>query len=675
MAIVPRKRARSTVYFVVTKGHWERVGSDRREAERLDARRKREVKAGTYKPGGGTGKQTVRAYGEKWLDGRKVKAAATEAQLVRDYVLSTDFAELRVEDVRPRHVLALIERLRVAVPVSGRSPTLSGKTVANIVGVLKTMFRDAVIGEAAAANPVVVPRGTLSRKGARRQSYELDAARAVLAGARRPEARVFAALALYTGMREGEVCGRRWRDLDGKCSPLASFTVATQYEDEPLKTDRPRRVPVHPELDAILVQWMHGGWELVYRRKPTADDFIVPPPRTPDRCYTKSGAYQLWRQLLRETGVTNLSLHSTRHTFLTLARRGGAREEVIEQVTHNARGSMVDQYTHWDWAPLCEAVMCLPSLLQGLPNRPDEVSGGTLAAGSDDSERRDAGATSGITGCEPGPDHGGALPGTGGTTAVKERIKEKLAARRAERARHVAGAGPTAAAPDADEAPDNTERTETERDAFLAGRLTDNADERPFRLQRLDSNLGTTPKQPAQDSTSGTDTGQASSENPAGLLRDGAGLAAGQVPTCRHQDYIDDEGYALGAHCGEPAEWLSCVPYIDTATCEMHKCRCARPIRNGGDAPDRAGTRHVPVEVTPAGPDAGSGPADANLTPGVQSTISSAPAATKPACPRCGDGGIEDVYGTECRDCTPKRPHSPAAWALAAMAARLGILT
>ena len=38
------------------------------------------------------------------------------------------------------------------------------------------------------------------------------------------------------------------------------------------------------------------------------------------------------------------------------------------RVTHNACGDVVDGYTHFDWAPLCEAVLCLR-----LPVRPAEV--------------------------------------------------------------------------------------------------------------------------------------------------------------------------------------------------------------------------------------------------------------------------------------------------------------
>jgi hypothetical protein len=45
--------------------------------------------------------------------------------------------------------------------------------------------------------------------------------------------------------------------------------------------------------------------------------------------------------------------------MITWARRGGARSDVLERVTHNAAGAIIDQYTHFDWEPLCEAVGCL----------------------------------------------------------------------------------------------------------------------------------------------------------------------------------------------------------------------------------------------------------------------------------------------------------------------------
>jgi hypothetical protein len=119
---------------------------------------------------------------------------------------------------------------------------------------------------------------------------------------------------------------------------------------------------VHPALASMLTAWRRDGFEFHYCRKPTADDFIV--PRTKDgRPHTRSSAYKLWLRACAAAGVENRSLHSTRHTFITLTRRGGARAEVVERVTHNAAGSIVDHYTHWDWAPLCEAVLALGKAL------------------------------------------------------------------------------------------------------------------------------------------------------------------------------------------------------------------------------------------------------------------------------------------------------------------------
>lgn len=33
--------------------------------------------------------------------------------------------------------------------------------------------------------------------------------------------------------------------------------------------------------------------------------------------------------------------------------------EVVERITHNAAGTIVDHYTHWDWEPLCQAVLAV----------------------------------------------------------------------------------------------------------------------------------------------------------------------------------------------------------------------------------------------------------------------------------------------------------------------------
>lgn len=388
MAIVPRKRdhGRRIIYYITFswngKRQWERVGSDRTEAARLEKKRKREVKDGTYQPHLSP-ETTLATYVETWVRRRTNRTKGTDEAHLRRYVLTRDWlAGLKMRDVRPRHIIQLVEELkRTTSEATGK--LLSHKTVSNIVGVLATLFRDARIEELSMEKVVTLPGGILRRSAQRdaRKPYDVAEVKTLLTHPQAPaDARVFAAVALMTGMREGEVCGRRWRDWDESPQPLGCLLVATQYDGQPLKTEwgdkgeHPRRIPVHPALASLLQWWRDEGFAAVYGRPPTPDDFIVPRKRGLVG-HTKDTGYQLWRALCESAGVTNRTLHSTRHTFVSLCRRGGANREVLEKVTHNAKGDILDQYTHRDWSEACQAVLCLTEAMLTPPlTRTDELS-------------------------------------------------------------------------------------------------------------------------------------------------------------------------------------------------------------------------------------------------------------------------------------------------------------
>lgn len=170
--------------------------------------------------------------------------------------------------------------------------------------------------------------------------------------------------------------------LCSEAQPLGSMNVVSQYNDEPLKTDNARKVPVHPDLARRLESWWSEGFELTYCRKPTPEDFIVPnrhPRSKGSGAHTKSSAYKAMARACEAVGVRFEGCHLTRHTMISWARRGGARADVLERVTHNATGAIIDQYTHFDWEPLCQAVLCLdysakPTALPGAASAPPTLA-------------------------------------------------------------------------------------------------------------------------------------------------------------------------------------------------------------------------------------------------------------------------------------------------------------
>ena len=364
MAVVPRKRKGKTVYGVLTsygegRTSWKLVGSNKREAEEYDRACRKAVKAGTYKPEGElTADASFETYSRQWHSKRTNRAAENEWTFVRIHVLGDKkrgtegkpwFSKKRMGDFRPKHFIQLAKELTEA----GK---LSDKSISNLMGVLSVVFRDATIEEVISVNPYIMPRGVLKRSGEKREPYSVEEARLLMA----PEAGlpqfVWNAIAFYTGARCGEVCGLRWKDWNEAPALLGALSVERQYDGLVLKTERPRVVPVHPSLASVLRGW-RKLWAVIYLYQPDPEDFIV--PQQDGTARTRHGAYKAWRRGCDAVGVTNRSVHSTRHTFITLTLRGGADRRIVERITHNPKGDIVDVYTSHDWRQFCDAVLCL----------------------------------------------------------------------------------------------------------------------------------------------------------------------------------------------------------------------------------------------------------------------------------------------------------------------------
>ncbi len=364
MAIVPRKLANGKIVYWVTFQHlgepvWERIGGDRRVADRRNDQQKAQRKAGAYKPGKASDEIRVgKFFEQRFFPNRKNRAAEGEMQMVTDHALSCDwFRMMRVVDVQGLDVERLVNEMK-------GGGKLSGSSIANIFSIVRSGFKRAIFEQLRHDNPCEsLDKGTVPSKGTGKQRtpYERSEARAVMALPATPDwSRVLCLLAFYTGMREGEMLGRRWRDWQTQATPLSVLRVNSQYDDLPLKGDdkdkvRPRFVPVHPELRAVLEYWWREGFELQHLRKPTLDDFIIPANGL--GCLGRSAAYGAFRRALVRAQVPNRSLHSTRHTFITVARAGTLRHDLVERITHNAKGKTLDMYTHAEWEQLCEVVM------------------------------------------------------------------------------------------------------------------------------------------------------------------------------------------------------------------------------------------------------------------------------------------------------------------------------
>ena len=245
MTVVDRKRVDGTVYYVVFtwrgKRVWELSGRDKREAHRLEKRRLEEVQRGTYVPAEMRKSTTFGQFISSWAEGRSTRNAKNELERVRQFVLPrTWLTELPLSDVRPKDILRLVDELRATVSEKTKKP-ISAKYVSNVYGIVRTAMHAAAVLDLLHHDPCVLPRGTFKGrrgKGAKRAIYTVDEILLLTTDTRLAgDERMFNALALYTGMREGEVCGRTFADWQRDALPLGSLSIGTQYAGQPLKTE------------------------------------------------------------------------------------------------------------------------------------------------------------------------------------------------------------------------------------------------------------------------------------------------------------------------------------------------------------------------------------------------------------------------------------------------------
>ena len=343
------------------KQRQECAGTDLRGAKQLLAQRRREMAEGRYDPNGSKMSLTLAEYAESWLRARKkrgVRSWKDEERHLRLHIFPM-LGNMPLEGLKPTTVRDWIVHLE-----DGKR--LSPKTIRNIHGTLQGVLKMACFDGRMANNPAAdLPRGILPADKKTRDTppFTREEVEKLVSDDRIPmDRRVLYALMGLTGMRLGEAAGRRWRDIDFAATPLPMMTVATQYDGQPLKTGKSRQVPVHAALCKILEDWRRYGFEQLFCRTLEPDDFIVPNRQGEVR--SKNAGSKAINRDCDQVGIPRKGAHSCRRFFITYTRADGARQEVIERVTHNAKGTMVDQYTYFDWDVLCEAVSALKFTLR-----------------------------------------------------------------------------------------------------------------------------------------------------------------------------------------------------------------------------------------------------------------------------------------------------------------------
>jgi len=202
---------------------------------------------------------TVAAWGRQWLDdreGRGTHRSAKDTGALRDrHIFPSGLASITLRSVKQRHVQEWIRELITQRATHGqrKGKPLAEQTVRNALNALSSAFSDAVAAGRASGNPckgVRVPRQPRTDED---WTYLTnDEIRAVFDLPDLPsKQRTAFTVAIYAGMRAGEIWGLRWADVD-----FDEREILVRYSfDGPTKGGKVRRIPMLPPVLEELTRW------------------------------------------------------------------------------------------------------------------------------------------------------------------------------------------------------------------------------------------------------------------------------------------------------------------------------------------------------------------------------------------------------------------------------------
>jgi len=334
-AIRKRGKQYAIRYYDATgKRRWETIGPNLQEARQVLADRMWERRNGKFRLS--RPKITVAAFVTKWQEdylavqqqlGRLKPSTASSYQSNLAKHILPFFGIMPLRDVTLPHVREFIKTLL--------GKQLAAKTIGNVILILKQMFKHAVQWGYLDSNPVQyveLPRG---------EEKEMDILtpaeiRRLLETQEEPLQTLLLTAAL-TGMRQGELFGLQWGDIDFDGHRIHVRRSLWHGELGTPKSRRSRRaIDMAQTLEAAL-----------HRLSAERHSEFVFCSRDGTPMDADNFRHREFPRALRRAGLRHIRFHDLRHTYTSLLIAQGAHPKYIQaQLGHASIQTTLDRYGH-----------------------------------------------------------------------------------------------------------------------------------------------------------------------------------------------------------------------------------------------------------------------------------------------------------------------------------------
>lgn len=303
-------------------------------------------------------KQTIEAYLTDWLatvsPSLKASTAASYKNIIYRYLVPS-IGFIKVKDLSAERIgklyidLADPQRKRNADDKKARP--LSSRTVRYAATILKAALEAAVRDGKLGKNPAKYVRPPMLEAKREKRTWTAKQVADFLASVRESDLYAAYHLAASTGLRRGEVCGLRWKDIDFEAGRLTVERNIVMVAGKPTETTPKRGKGRTIAIDAATLEVLRDHRTKQLARVYDADPEATPPeevfideffqPLNPEAL---SYRFEL---AVKASGLPYISLHGLRHTWATLALQAGEHPRIVqERLGHSSIRVTMDIYSH-----------------------------------------------------------------------------------------------------------------------------------------------------------------------------------------------------------------------------------------------------------------------------------------------------------------------------------------
>ncbi len=305
---------------------------------------------------------------EEWMEFIKPtlkKSSISKYRSVMDKHLLPEFGERKVVEITRADVMAFSTRLLASGGRNGKG--LAPKTVSSIISVLKNVM-DYV--RRVKCEDVIVFDGLIVRQTQKQfrvfSTFEQD----ILSGFLLEEItpiKLGILLCLYTGLRIGEICALKWRDISFDEKKLHVARTLQRIQEPDGKGHKTQILIEVPKSDCSI------------RDIPIPDEIfdILVAMRQPDCCFFLTGLEETFveprtlenhfSRFMEACGIRNATVHTCRHSFATRCMELGFDIKTLSEILGHASVAItMNRYVHPSMALKRQNMNKLSGVLSGV---------------------------------------------------------------------------------------------------------------------------------------------------------------------------------------------------------------------------------------------------------------------------------------------------------------------